>query len=145
MGLSGFTMVLQTPSNAAVAVQEAAPADGDFTTVGGLQSKTMDFAASEIDITADDTNENRTLLDGHGIKSLDFSADGFLKNNQIYKDLEASWASQSLRWFRIIQPDNGNRTYTAKFKITSIQHTGTHDGAVGFSATLMSSGAVTIA
>ena len=144
-GLSGFRFPILTPSDVAKASQDAPPADGDFEVIGGVQEKGLEMTATEIDITNNSSSENREILDGHGVKSHQITFSGILQNADLHKALENNFLNQKLRWFRIIQTDNGNRKYTSKYKITSFSTTGTHDGAITFNATLMSSGALTIA
>ena len=143
--LSGFRLLLKTPTDATIAIQTAQPANSDFSTIGGMQSTNVDWSASEIDVTTQSSDENRELLDGRGIKSLNFAASGQLQDSQIAKDLEANFLTQRLRWFQVEQEDNTNRRYTVKFKLTSYSFSGNHDGSVDFNLTLMSSGAISIA
>lgn len=142
--LSGFQLLLKTPTDGAMAIQENAPQDSDFATIGGMQSTSFDLAATEIEVTNQSSNENREILDGRGVRSLSITGSGQLQNSQIAKDLEANVLSNRLRWFQVEQQDNSNRKYTAKFKLSSYNFSGNHDGSVDFSLTLMSSGAVTI-
>ena len=143
--LSGFTFKCYTPSDAVKAIQDTPPADGDYVVIGGLQEKGLERTASEIEITSDSSGENRELLDGHGVRSGQITLSGFVQDTDLFKSLESTFLAQKLRWFRLIQPDNANRKYTGKFKITSLSNTGSHDNAITFSATLMSSGAITTA
>lgn len=144
-GLSGFKTLLQTPTDETKAAQATAPAAADFSTIGGFQSVDSDGSASEIDVTNQSSGEYREILDGRGVRSLDINCSGVLQNTAIAKALEANQFSQKLRWFRIVQEDDSNRTKTAKFKITSFSKSSAHDGSVNFSMSLMSSGPVTIA
>ena len=143
--LSGFKTKLQTPTDEAKASQEAAPAAGDFATVGGFQQIDGDHSASEIDVTNQSSNESRELLNERGIRSMDLSGSGVLLDSAIAKALEANLYSQKLRWVRILQEDDGGRTRAARCKITNFTHASAHDGSVTFTITLMSSGPVTLA
>ena len=142
--LSGFTYKVYTPSDAVKAVQSTVPGDSDFVVIGGLQEKGLEFTATDIEITNDSSGENRELLDGHGIRSYTVTLNGFVQNSALHKALEVNSMNQKLRWFRMIQPDNANRKYTGKFKISSLTNTGSFDNAITFSATLTSSGPLTI-
>lgn len=146
--LSGYRYPIYTPSDDVKAVQAAVPDDADFEKIGGCQEKTFERTATEIEITSDSSGENRELLDGHGIRSAQITFNGFTRDSALHKSLETNWASQKLRWFRLVEQDNANgagRTHTGKFKITSFSNTGTQDGAITFNITLMSSGPITTA
>ena len=142
---AGQKFLLQTPSDEAKAVQDAAPSDGDFTTVAGMQTVTGDLTATEIDVTNQSSGENRELLDAHGIRAFTISGTGIMQDSAMQKALETTYANQKLRWFRIKQDDvtTGVITRVAKFKISSFNITGVYDNAITFNMTLMSSGAVT--
>ena len=144
-GLSGYRFPIQTPSDSVKAAQDAIPDDADFETIGGVQNKGLEITAAEIDITSDSSGENREILDGHGIRSHNLTVDGIVQNSVLFKALETNALNQKLRWFRVVQTDNAARKYTSKYKITSFQSTGAHDGAIQFTATLTSSGPLTIA
>lgn len=140
--LSGFKYLLQTPLSNTVAKQTAVPADSDFSDIGGFQSNDFEGAATAIDITNKSSGEYRQLLDKRGITTLNFTGQGILLNEQIHKDLEVNLFSQELRWFRVIREDG--RKFVAKCKISNWNTASTHDGAVSFSGTFMSAGAIYI-
>lgn len=143
--LSGFNGKLQTPTDAVIAVQTAAPASNDFATIGGLSNFSAELSATEIDITNQSSNESKEILDGRGVKALSLTFTGQATDAQLAKDIETNVLSQKLRWFRLLQSDNLNRTYTGKFKITNFSLSGSHDGSVEVNFSLMSSGVVTVA
>ena len=141
MGVAGVTFLLETPSDDAKAnLVTTAPQDADFSKVGGIQTNSFDFSATEIEVTDKDSNENRELLNARGIKSFNISGSGFLDSSAVHKALESNKVSQKLRWFRL---KSDVRTYVGLFKITSLSVEGAHDGALGFSLSLSSSGAIT--
>ena len=142
MALAGQKFILKTVLDAVKAVQDDLPVAGDFTTLGGFQSNGLELSASDIETTTKDDNQNRTLLDRQGIISLTASGEGILPDSINNRLLEQSFIDQKLRWFAIERPDG--RTFYAKFKATAYNSTGSFAGAVNFSITLMSSGAVYI-
>ena len=144
-GRSGFKLLLQAVSDDAKSTQDAVPADGDFGSVAGLQAKSLNINSAEIDITSGSTDEWRTLLEGRGVRSFDVSGNGVLDDGALAKKLEARSVDNSITWFRIKSDELPNRSYTGKFKISSFNITGEHDGAILFDMSLMSSGALTIA
>lgn len=139
---SGNTFILKTPSDSSIKIQDAVPADSDFDTIAGFQSNSLDFAQSIIDVTNKSSSENMQILADHGIKSLTISGSGFLQDESLSRDIEDSVLNQELRWFQAERDDG--RKFTAKFKISSYTNEGSYDGAINFSVTLNSSGAITV-
>lgn len=139
---SGFRFLLKTPLDETVAKQDGIPDLTAFSTVGGFQSNSVDIGATEIDITNKSTGENRTILDRHGIRTLNTTGSGILQDTQLAKNIEQNVIDQDLRWF-VLQREDG-RSFISKFKMSSYNFSGTHDGAVTFSITLMSSGTLYI-
>lgn len=142
--LSGHLLVLKTPTGG-MATQAAQPSNSDFDNYTGFQSNNLDFSATVIDVTNKSTSENMTILDSRGIKSFTVSGSGFIEDEALHKEIEANMLSQTLRWFQIERSDGSGRTYTAKWKISAYSFDGSYDGAVNFSITLNSSGAVVVA
>ena len=62
MSLSGFKLLLQAVLDDAKASQDATPADGDFSTVGGIQTKAINFNGQEVDVTSGSSIEWREFI-----------------------------------------------------------------------------------
>ncbi len=144
MGTGGFNLKVQTPTDDVKANQAAAPVAGDFSDLGSVRSVSLESTAQEIDITTQSSNENREILDERGTKSWNVSVSGVVSSADLFKSLELNVLNNKLRWFRLVQSDNANRTYLAKFKISNISIEGANDSEVTFSMSLMSSGPRTI-
>ena len=142
---SGFKLLLQTVSDDAKAKQVAVPNAGDFANVAGLQAKSLAINSQEIDITSGDSDEWREILADRGTRSVDISGNGVADDGALAKKLELRSFDNSITWFRITRSDSANRSYTGKFKITSFNITGNHDGALEFEISLMSSGPLVVA
>ena len=143
--LGGFKTWLQTPTDEAIASQDAAPATGDFSTVGGFQNIDFNLTASEIDVTNQSSDENKEILNERGVRAGSISGSGILQDSAIAKAIEANVLSQKLRWLRIVQDDTASdRTYSGRWKITDYSFSAPHDGPVTFSFTLSSSGEVSV-
>lgn len=135
-GVGGKDFVLQ--------VEDSAGA-GTYTTIAGLRAKTFAKAAEAIDATSHGSNQNREIVDGAGIKSLNVSGSGIMDTDKTtIQRIEDAHDNQTLTNFRLVDSSSGGRTYTASFKITSLEVTGEYNGALEFSISLESSGAVTI-
>ena len=135
-------MLLQAVLDDAKASQDATPADGDFSTVGGIQTKAINFNGQEVDVTSGSSNEWRELLDGRGVRSFDISGSGIADDSDLLKKIEQRSSDNKITWWRINRSDQ-DRKYTGKFK-ASFNNNGAHDGAVNFELSLMSSGPVVI-
>ena len=143
-GLAGQDFIIKTPAAESVANGAAKPQDSAFTALGNVQTLSKEFTATEIEITSQSSNNNRELLEEAGIKQMTLSVEGYVPDSTLFRSLETNMLNQKLRWFQVSRPDNSGRTYTGKFKITSLSDTGGVGDAVTFSLSLMSSGAVTI-
>ena len=141
-GLAGFQFLLKTPTDNAIAKGENLPNDSDFQTIGGFVANSSELTATEIDITNKSSNQNKELLDGHGIVSQTLSGNGILQRSKPHVDLEVNLFEQELRWFQLTRSDG--RSFTGVYKVTSFQVEGANDQAVTFSITLMSSGTLYI-
>jgi len=142
MALSGFLFKLKTPLGNKASQSSMPSLEDDFQDYGGVRGNSFSLSADGIDITNKSSGKNRTLLDGHGTLAMEMSGDGFTENEVLHKEIQQNVLSQALRWF-LIERDDG-RTFIGKFKITSYQESGSHDGAVTFNISLMSSGTLYI-
>ena len=115
---------------------------GVYTTIGGLRSKSYSFGADGIDVTNHGSNQSREFLDGAGIKSMSLSGSGVFKEDTALAKVEANHLTQTLTNFRIV--DSTGNTYTALFKITSLERSGEYNGEQVWTIALESSGAITI-
>lgn len=108
----------------------------DGTVIAGARSKTVTFNNSEVDITNDDSNGFRLILDTPGIRSLDISIDGVWDDGHALQE-PAEGGSPLLTDISIVGIDG---TITGDFFLQDYEVTGEHDGEVEFSATMLSSG-----
>ena len=115
------------------------------------QSVSVTRSRGEVDITDGEANGWRTLLVKPGTKSVDLSISGVMVEDEYNKLLQryyddANTAHYSLE---INHPADSGGTGTdqkevGKFFLQSLETTGEHAGAVTFSATFLSSGAVAL-
>lgn len=117
---------------------------GVWETLGGLQTKSQSMNNEMIDVTNHGSNQDRTLLDGCGIRSMSVSGSGVYNgDSNTLQDLEAACLSGVLQSMRLI--DEESRSYTGMFKVTTFERASEYNGACTYSITLESSGAITIA
>lgn len=111
--------------------------------VAGIREKGITLGGEAIDITNDDSNGWRALLDAAGVNSVDISCSGVLENDTLRADwfAGASTADRRMQAATFEFPDGA--TIAGEFYLQGYSETGSHDGEVTFECTFMSNGAVT--
>ena len=117
--------------------------DLDGTTLVGVRTRGVTSSNEMVDVTTDDDNGWRTLLATPGVKSVEVTVGGISSDEVLLAEFyNASTTGETLQ---IDLPSSlasaGNISGT--FHLASFEITGEHDGAVEFSSTFQSSGAVT--
>lgn len=136
--------ISKTPSSAAL-VANASEADIQavlFKPVGGIRSKSVDESYEGIDITNEDSDEWKTLLDQAGIRSIAISGDGVYTNSEMFKTVQDNARLNKLQCLMIVDFKT-LRLIEGCFKVTAIGRSGGHDGEASFSITAESSGTPT--
>ena len=104
----------------------------------GLRSRTATRNRSEVDVTDDDADGWRTLLPAHGVRSMDLSFSGVMRQ-RAYAQLD-HFLDDPVR-FAIENPeDNYPKFEVGKGFLQSLESTAEHDGLVEFSATVLMTG-----
>jgi len=112
----------------------------DGTPVAGARSDTLTLNGEPVDTTDKDSLGWRTLLPASGVNSVSGEVSGIMKDGALAADVIAGDAPMkahtiSVGDFALLHGD---------FKLGSYAATGSHDGAVEFTASLESSGAVAV-
>lgn len=110
------------------------------TTLVGVRTKGYTVTNDYVDVTTDDDDGWRVLLADPGLRSVEVTVGG-ISSDQIL--LAAIMAASVASATVTVQLPTTTGTLVGSFLISSFEQTGEHDGAVEFSATFMSSGAVT--
>lgn len=108
------------------------------TALAGVKEKTVSLGGDPIDITSDDSNGWREVLDEPSQQQVDLSVSGVTKT-----------AAMRTAWFTgarmaeatVTYPDGG--VLTGDFYLASYSDSGANDGAITFEAELQSSGVIT--
>lgn len=122
---------------------------GSGTLVATCTELSVSQSKEAIDVTSKDSNNNRELLSGGGTKSMNVSFSGIYDHSTaIIKTIEGYFDAGTLNDFYLEYPleTSTNTTYKTQastFFISSYENTGVVNGAMTFSMTLESSGAVT--
>jgi predicted secreted protein len=89
-----------------------------------------------VDVTTDDSLGWRELLAEFGVRSVDAEVQGILKDDVLIE----SWFDNDLATYTVTVTGIG--TFTGSFKLSSVPLTGEHSGAINYTGTLQSSGAI---
>lgn len=117
-----------------------------FTAFAGMNSKSLTINNTAIDVTTPDAATPGGALWAqslNGLKSVSLSGDGIFLDESAQEGRLNTIAMQAdpVANFEIVVPDFG--TYAGEFRVTSLDFGGDTEGAVTFSASLESNGAVT--
>lgn len=114
--------------------------DWDSTTLVGVRTRGYTVTNDYVDVTTDDDDGWRTLLADPGLRSMEVTVGGISSDQVLIAEMfNASITGETLT----VQLPTTTGTLAGTFLLSSFEQTGEHDGAVEFSATFMSSGAVT--
>ena len=113
-----------------------------FTTIGGVRTTNVTVNNNPVDITNVSSGGFQELLPDGGIQSVEISIDGVVASDAAFKTFQATADDRTLVWYKFSFGAAG--TILSKFAVRSLQLGAPHDGAQTFSATLSSSGTVTI-
>tara|TARA_B100001057_G_C22216561_1_gene706593 strand:+ start:132 stop:554 length:423 start_codon:yes stop_codon:yes gene_type:complete len=119
-----------------------------FTTIAGLNSKSITINNSAIDVTTPDATTPSGALFAeslNGLKSVSVSGDGIFLDESAQEGRLNSVAmlADPKANFEIVVPDFGK--YSGAFRVTSFEFGGETEGAATFSLSLESTGTVTYA
>jgi len=116
------------------------PTNGGAAVIG-LRTKSININNEPIDITSDDDNGFRTLLnEDPAERSIDFSAEGILKDDALI-ELASAGGSMLISEYEMDIPGIGK--FTGDFYFGSIEIGAEYQEAVTFSAEIQSSGEFT--
>lgn len=112
----------------------------DGTTLVGVRTRGYTITNDYVDVTTDDDNGWRTLLANPGLRSMEATVGGISSDQILIAEIMgASITGETLT----VELPTTTGTLTGTFLCSSFEQSGEHDGAVEFSATFMSNGAVT--
>jgi predicted secreted protein len=113
------------------------------TVIAAVQSKTATHAREGVDVTNDDSNGWRILLPDPGVRSMDVSIEGVATEDN-YQVILDEWLGIVNSNITIQHADGSTATAQYGFFLGSVEFSGSNDGHVAFTASLQSSGEVTI-
>jgi TP901-1 family phage major tail protein len=111
--------------------------------VAGLREKSITLAGEAVDITNDDSDGWRQLLDAAQVNSVEIAGSGVLVNDRLRKAWfdGADGSGERMAPAEFEYSDGGK--IAGQFYLQEYSETGNHDGEITFEATFVSNGAVT--
>jgi TP901-1 family phage major tail protein len=109
-----------------------------YTTIAGLQSKSVAINQESVDITTDDDLSWRRLMGGTGLASISISAQGIFKNDAAMNLVNAMAFGGEIGTFQLLF-DNGD-TIDGSFQVTSFEYSADYTNALVSSVSLESAG-----
>ena len=118
--------------------------DYDSTTLVGIRTRGLSITADAVDVTTDDDTGERTLLPDPGMRSAEISVAGITSDEVLIAEILSGVSGRTLTNAIVNLPSSlavpGTVTFPAF--VSAFEITGEHDGAVEFTATLMSAGTI---
>lgn len=133
-------MVAQTGRTALVKLDNDGA--GSYQTVGGVRTRSLKINSESVDVTdSDSTNQWRELLANAGVKSVEIAVAGIFKDDVYINQCIAYAKDCTIRNWQFIHAAIG--TFQGAFQVTDFELGAEYNGAVSFSFTLASAGALT--
>jgi TP901-1 family phage major tail protein len=110
--------------------------------VAGIQEKTVSLSGEAVDITNDDSNGWRQLLDAAQVNTVEISCSGVAINGVLRADWFAGASATGSRMQAATFEYADGGTITGTFYLQEYSETGPHDDAITFEATFVSHGVV---
>jgi TP901-1 family phage major tail protein len=118
-----------------------------FTTIAALRDTTITFNEQTVDTTSKDDSGARSLLSGSIVKSMTVSGSGVFTDVAAMQTLATQLQAGTHSNYEIdlvgTSATTGGAVYTAAFRITQLEYSGSYDGEAQYSLTLESDGAIT--
>lgn len=114
-----------------------------FSTVAGLTDTSISINQETVDVTNKDSSRVRTLMAQGGVKSFSISGSGVFQDSASEQSVLTAFDGATFTNFQFLVPDYN--TFTGAFQVATLDYSGTYNGAVQYSMTFESAGAITIA
>ena len=123
--------------------------------VAGVREKSVEASGEPVDVTNDDSNGVRALIDAAQVNTVNISVSGVLKDDTLRADWFAGISNADRRMqnatfqYPVFDPNSASPTPTTGasisglFYLSEYTETGAHDDAVTFEGTFMNAGPLT--
>lgn len=123
-------------------VDTAASGGPTYTTVGGVQAKSIRMNTDVVNVTdGDATDRFRRLLGKGGERKISVQASGVFEGGTAAAKVIDYWSNTSIKSWQVIVPGLG--TFVGTFQIASLDYSGPHDKEISFSIQLESASTIT--
>lgn len=111
----------------------------------GVRTKGFTVTAEPVDVTTDDDGGERILLPDPGLRSAEISVAGITSDEILMAEIMSGVTGRTLKNAVVDLPSTlaNPGQVSGSFFVSTFEITGEYQGAVEFSATLMSAGALT--
>lgn len=132
-----------TPAGTAIVMDDtsAIVAGEIFMGLGGIRSKEVSGSSEAIDVSNQDSDEWKVILDGAGQRSFSISGSGVLTNTDAYTEAETKFLANLLTCLMFVDLKS-LKAKVGCFKITEISNSGDYNAEGQFSISAESSGPV---
>lgn len=135
-------MAKQKGSDMLLKMDTASSGGPTFTTIAGVQNKSISISTDTVDVTsADSTNKWREMLAGAGIRKLTATGRGVFDGSAAEKAVRATLFAGTIKQWQVIVPGDG--TYQGLMQVTQLEYAGEHSGEVSYNFRLESAGEIT--
>ena len=117
--------------------------DWDSVTLVGVRTRGLNISNDYVDVTTDDDSGWRTLLADPGLRSVEVTIGGVTSDEVLLAAIMAASVSSETLTANLPSSLASPGTVAGSFLVSSFEQSGDHDGEVEFSATFMSTGAIT--
>lgn len=114
-----------------------------FKSVGGLRSKSFSFQSESIDITNQESNEWKTILDLAGIRSFNVSGSGVYTAEAVFQKMFTNARNNKITCLMFIDVKSMT-IFAGCFKISSLEVSGDFDAEGQYSISADSSGEIVV-
>lgn len=117
--------------------------DWSSTTLSGVRTRSLNVSNEYVDVTNDDDSGWRTLLADPGLRSVEVTVGGITTDEVMLAAIMAANVASDTLDANLPSSLAVPGSLSGSFLISAFEQSADHDGAVEFSVTLMSTGAVT--
>ena len=114
-----------------------------FSTLGGLRSKSFSFNSESVDISSQDSDEWKKILDGAGLRSFGVSGSGVYTNETLFQKVFKDARENKLTCLMFIEVKTGT-IFAGCFKIPTMEVSGDYNAESSYSMSAESSGEIVV-
>jgi TP901-1 family phage major tail protein len=114
-----------------------------FAAIGGIRSKSFSINSETIDLTNEDSDEWKVILDQGGVRSVAVSGSGVYSDTDNMRTLQTDFLANNLIEMAFVEV-KANYVWAGYFKVESLEISGDYNAESSLSISAASSGEVTL-